>query len=49
MDKDLIKKRVIKTLLFTLAIAIILWAFYSNFQYNLDQGLDAYSGATRID
>lgn len=48
MDKEIVIKDIVKLLWFTLAIALIIGAYYVHLQYNLDQSIDAFSSATQV-
>lgn len=48
MTKEIIREGLLRFFLFFIAIVVIVWAYYSNLIYNLDQGIDAFSGATQI-
>jgi hypothetical protein len=47
MDKKIVRQNIIKTVLFLAAVSLIIWAYFSNVDYNLSHGLDALSGATQ--
>ncbi|MCC8146775.1 MAG: hypothetical protein LIO93_10150 [Bacteroidales bacterium] len=49
MSKKFYLKKIKHTVLYLVSVGIIVWAYYSNVQYNESQGIDALSGATQTE